>query len=230
VRRAVLIHNAACAAEQTDAGSPPSMPLRLLRRSHRALHGVPLTFPSTFQELPMNTQRVAAGVLLALAAAAAQAETFDLSAGPYSANVDKTGTAEFSDVYNFSFNGAAGFVSGSIIEYRLSNAIDIDWGDVPAVAIYGGWGATGPLLASYGDPMTPTGSFAIEDLVVPNQFSVAINGRAVGTGLSVFQPGIHGSYDLSIAAQPVPEPGSYALMLAGLGAIGFLGVRRRNER
>jgi hypothetical protein len=178
----------------------------------------------------MNTQRAATAALLALAAGAAQAASFDLSSGPFSLNVDKAGTAEFTDVYDFSFSGASGFISGSIIEYRLSSAIDIDWGDVPAVAIHGGWGATGALLASYADPMTPTGSFVIEDLVVPNQFSIAIKGRAIGTGMSVFQPGIHGSYDLSIAAQPVPEPESYALMLAGLAAIGFIGVRRRSDR
>jgi PEP-CTERM motif len=177
----------------------------------------------------MNTQRAAAAALLSLAAGVAQAASFDLSSGPISLNVDKVGTAEFSDVYDFSFSGASGFISGSIIEYRLASAIDIDWGDVPAVAIYGGWGATGALLAGYADPMTPVGSFAIEDLVVPSHFSIVIQGRAIGTGLSVYQPGIKGSYDLSIAAQPVPEPESYALMLAGLAAIGFIGVRRRNE-
>jgi PEP-CTERM motif len=178
----------------------------------------------------MNKQQLATGALLALAAVAAQAASFDLTGGQFSANVDKTASTEFSDVYNFSFTGTSGFISGSLAEYKLSNAIDIDWGDVPAMAIHAGWDGTGAVLASFADPMVPVGSFSIQDLMVPNQFSITISGRAIGTGLAAFQPGVRGSYDLSIAAQPVPEPESYALMLAGLGVIGFLGVRRRADR
>lgn len=91
-------------------------------------------------------------------------------------------------------------------------------------------GGTGARLASYGDPGVPTGAFAIEDLAVPNQFSIVVNGRAIGSGLNSFQPGLRGSYDLSVAAQPVPEPGTTAMLLAGLGVIGFLGLRRKLDR
>lgn len=178
----------------------------------------------------MNHRHLAAGALLAIASAASQAATYDLSSGPFSMNVDKVESTEFSDIYDFSFSALSGFISGSLIEYKLSNAIDIDWGDVPALAIYAGFGGTGALLASFGDPGVPTGSFAIEDLAVPNQFSMVIHGRAIGSGLNAFQPGLRGSYDLSVAAQPVPEPGTVAMLLAGLGVIGFLGLRRKLER
>jgi PEP-CTERM motif len=178
----------------------------------------------------MNHLHLAASALLAIASAGAQAATYDLSSGPFSMNVDKVASTEFSDVYNFGFAAVSGFISGSLTEYKLANAIDIDWGDVPALAIHAGFGGTGALLASYGDPGVPTGAFAIEDLAVPNQFSMVINGRAIGSGLNAFQPGLRGSYDLSVAAQPVPEPGTLAMLLAGLGVIGFLGTRRKLER
>jgi hypothetical protein len=178
----------------------------------------------------MKTQRWVTGALLALAAAAAQAVTVELSAGPYSANVDKTGSTFFTDVYNFSFAGVSGIVSGSIMGYRLLKAIDIDWADSPAVAIHGGWDGSGALLASFADRCERSIGFAIEDVAVPNHFSITVSGRAIGSGTSHFQPGLRGSYDISVAAQPVPEPQAWALTMAGLLVVGFLGVRRRSER
>ena len=43
---------------------------------------------------------------------------------------------------------------------------------------------------------------------------------ASGGGTFVFSPGI---------ANPVPEPGTYAMLLAGLGLIGFIAYRRKND-
>ena len=74
-----------------------------------------------------------------------------------------------------------------------------------------------------------TSGFAIEDVAVPNHFSITISGRATGTGASLFQPGLRGSYDFSVAAQPVSEPQTWALSMAGLLVVGFLGLRRRGR-
>lgn len=175
----------------------------------------------------MHTKTLAAAALLALGGAAAQAAAFDLSTGPFSFEADKTTTADFTDVYNFTGSGILGLMSSSLIETKLSDKTDIDWSDSLAFAVYNQWDGGGTLLASYGDPAVGTGSFAIEDLSVPSMFSIVVQGRAIGTGLNVFQPGLRGTYDLSVVAQPVPEPSSVLLMLGGLGGIGFLSLRRK---
>ena len=37
---------------------------------------------------------------------------------------------------------------------------------------------------------------------------------------------VHGNVNATVPATPVPEPASFAMMLAGLGVIGFVAKRR----
>lgn len=177
----------------------------------------------------MQSHRIAAGVLLAVASLVANAASYDLSFGPYSTQSDKFSNSPFTDVYNFNFTGTSGISSSSLIEYKLSKYIDIDWADTAAFTVYGGWDGTGPVLATFGDPAVGTGSFAIVDLPVPNKFSIVISGTAIGDGTSVFQPGLKGSYDFSVVAQPVPEPNATLLGLSALAVIRLLSARRKTS-
>ena len=41
--------------------------------------------------------------------------------------------------------------------------------------------------------------------------------------------GVGGAYSFIASASPIPEPGTYALMLAGIGVVGFMAFRRRDR-
>lgn len=175
--------------------------------------------------MKFDPKLLAAAAALAMACGA-QAGTADLSAGPFQISVDKYNTTPFTDIYDFTLGSfGSGTVSSSAIEVKLGKFVDIAWDATKAFTVYAGPNGTGAVLASFGDPGVSTGSFSIEDLAIAgNTFSVVIKGTAVGNGLSTFQPGLRGHYDLNVIAQPVPEPGAIAMMLAGLGGLGF--VRR----
>lgn len=62
---------------------------------------------------------------------------------------------------------------------------------------------------------------------------LSFSGLAAGTyalAVTGFTSGsLGGAYAGVLAAAPVPEPETYALMLAGLGIVGFIASRRRNN-
>jgi hypothetical protein len=175
----------------------------------------------------MKTTHLVVSAFLSLIAAAASAATTDLGAGAFATTADQSNQGEFSDVYNFSLGSAGGVVSGALIETRAPGSIDIDWGDVPAIRIFGGLDATGPTLFIFGGPYDPALTVNFSQLAVPAQFSIAISGRAIGGGGGDAVPPVLGEYRLEVAVAAVPEPGTWAMMFGGLGVLGWAGLRRQ---
>lgn len=81
-----------------------------------------------------------------------------------------------------------------------------------------------------------TGSFSLfstTGLVASGSFTSPITANLAAGDYSYFVAGSSGakmgSYSLASTVAAVPEPETYALFLAGLGAIGFLAARRRSN-
>lgn len=224
--RATVDFSAACrAAEQAkpvalNAVDPLNQlePLMTHTLSARGLSS------SLFKQLKLAGAAALLSPLLAFAA------PVDLSTGPFETSVNKFSNAPFTDVFDFVFTSpAGGTVSSSAIEIKLGRYVDIQWDSTKAFAIYSDFGGMGTELVSFSAPLASTGSFFVEDLPVDDTtFSIVIKGHAVGDGLSTFQPGLKGHYDLNVMAQPVPEPASLALSLAGLAFLGAAGKRRKS--
>ncbi len=82
------------------------------------------------------------------------------------------------------------------------------------------WHSSGPSdYLSFGTPAPVVFDFDSLGLV-----TIAIDSIGV---LSSSGNTIYGNVNATVSVTPVPEPASYALMLAGFGAIGFIARRRR---
>lgn len=131
--------------------------------------------------------------------------------GAFSASHTTAGA--FSDTYNFLFGGDA-IVSGALFTIGFGrtselhftsaslNGVAYSFADLGAIEI-GGLGST-----SFSGPLVLTVN--------------GVAGPQLGDGQRT-----SAGYSGVLSVSPVPEPGAYAMMLAGLGALAFM-VRRRS--
>jgi MYXO-CTERM domain-containing protein len=77
-------------------------------------------------------------------------------------------------------------------------------------------------------PVTQSGFSALQlrGLVVGEYYTLAFTSPSAGGTFSISTTLASGSYDVISSTTPVPEAGTLALALAGLGVLGFLGRRR----
>ncbi|WP_296509965.1 FxDxF family PEP-CTERM protein [Rhodoferax sp.] len=159
-------------------------------------------------------KKTAAAVMLMASAVAAQAATF--SVGPlstsYANTVDFAGS--FEDTYTFTLPGSFSGVAGSYIGFDFAGtglATSFSFGSgassTPTVSLPLNGTLSGVDVASYSTtlPLTPGASYWF---------------KLSGTGDL-------GSYTVTLA--PVPEPETYALLLAGLGLMGVIARRRQSK-
>jgi hypothetical protein len=153
--------------------------------------------------------------LLALAAAApASAKTEDL--GPltdrsaYFGNVFLTPVSSFTDYYTFSLSHARDVVGGTL-------TLDFGpWFDVNIFSVaLSGSGISGWLT----DNVASNG-FSFANISSGN-YTLAVNGNVTG---------IWGGAYGGVIAGAVPEPETYAMMLLGLGAVGWAARRRKQQQ
>lgn len=176
----------------------------------------------------MNVKSVLAALALGLAAAGASA------AAPACSSVGKLGTlgppgfatfgnsfsskGHYTDCYTFSLNSSANSFGGTLEIDPMFNRLDIDVQSVSLYSAGGGWLGTddSPMFFSFSGLLDSAYTLAIESLVVRDRGLLNLPVGYVG-----------GLVTMAAPVAPVPEPSTYALMLAGLAAVGWVARRRR---
>jgi hypothetical protein len=192
--------------------------------------------------MKINTKQIIAAIALTGAFGGANAATLllndadfptDLGSNPTAANnyaVSHTPGA-FSDEFTFNLTSVSDTVSSAVSLFLPG----LNGGP----ASYETTGGTLSLLRDtdnngVGGADTVLGSVAFGSSngvlavlnVNPGSYFWKITGNATGTLGAAY---LYSSNTSAVATPPVPEPETYALMLAGLGLIGFIGRRRLNK-
>jgi hypothetical protein len=132
-----------------------------------------------------------------------------------------TETGSFNDCHSFTL-GTAASADGWFLEWDVSNKLDID---VSSVSLFMGSTLIGSESGVDADAFNfgnlSTGNYRLE-------FAGNVGtdtGRLLGLGVGYF-----GSVStVRAVAAPVPEPESYAMMLAGFFGVGFAALRRKKQ-
>lgn len=167
----------------------------------------------------MKLSKLVTAVALTVTAFSSFADTsttaLDLSTG--STFFGRTPVGTFTDTYTFSILSASNLVNGSGTTSAIGDQ-DLDFTSLTLQTSAGVTLGTFVPLAGNTD--------ANEDYKLPIMSLAAGSYKLVISGVN--SPAA-ASYSGTFAVTPVPEPETYALMLAGLGAIGFVARRRRSS-
>lgn len=182
-----------------------------------------------------NMKKTLLAIALASAVGGAQAATVSLAGGdfPYDLGVNPTDdniysvthdVESFLDVFTFSLTTVSDTIS-SAVSLLLpglganGSSYEIDNGTLSLFSDPDGDGAAGVNVAlastNYGDS---TGVLEYNNAAVGSYYW-AVAGDAVGSNGGVY---LYAANTVAV----IPEPETYAMMLAGLGLIGFIGRRR----
>ena len=165
----------------------------------------------------MKLKYLAAAAVMAVASTGSMAFTSSTFGGQHDPVESALGAyvvgTTFIDIFSFTLGLAATVDSTSAALGALT------------FGSYALWGAGTDTIAGNFDDLLVGGAA----LGAPGTLSFAVAAGSYyykATGIAS-APGA--AYSLASAITPVPEPETYAMMLAGLGALGFLARRRRND-
>ena len=123
----------------------------------------------------------------------------------------------FSDMITFSIPGTSD-ISSTTVANNLLSLLNIDGG---SVSLYREAGDADTLLGSYSFDGTTGSTWHTTMGLTAGSYYYQITGNATGS---------HGGfYSITSTVTPVPEPETYAMLLAGLGVVGSLYRRRKSS-
>ncbi len=160
----------------------------------------------------MLLKPIAAASMLALSSAAFAVAPGDLGMidGAPPIVIGNTVSGLLFDVYTFSL-GTASTLYGSAVSLDVEPYLGLAGFSVVL---------QDSMFNVVGTDSSPSDGFSF-GILSSGSYALTFIGQSTGTA--------GGSYGGSIYAVPVPEPETYALMLGGLAAIGFLANRRRRS-
>ncbi|MBI3156779.1 MAG: PEP-CTERM sorting domain-containing protein [Burkholderiales bacterium] len=159
-----------------------------------------------------------------LAAGSSGAFALDNDLGPIdssSASFSNTVGGGFTDTWTFSLSGLS-YVAASLTNVESSLGSISTRGIAGLSASTGAFALTGSPITTTSGPITVTTQvLAGAAVLAAGNYTLTVSGTGI-TGASA-------SYGGNIVATPVPEPGTYAMLVAGLGIVGLLVMRRRRN-
>lgn len=158
----------------------------------------------------MKLTHIALAIAMAAGSASALAGTGPLDLSNGTAGFQNTPDAgSFTDVYTFS--SLQPFSLSASVTSVVNGASNLDFSDISI----SGPGGSLAFIKTLGDPFE---LFTLQTgLLAAGTYSLTL------MGMNSVLPA---SYGGNVSVSPVPEPESYALMLAGIGVIGFVAARR----
>lgn len=125
-----------------------------------------------------------------------------------------------------SFDDSANSVTVLMSFAGLANSAP--FGHIHCCTTTPGTGSSGVALGFTPLPAATTGSYVSVFSLTPTAFTTLLAGTTAGRSyVNIHTPGLYGGGEIRGFLAPIPEPGSYALMLSGLAVVGWVARRQR---